>query len=40
MSDEKGLRERMTRQGEEAIGKFAQELLENPMVARALGGRV
>jgi septal ring factor EnvC (AmiA/AmiB activator) len=36
MSDEKGLRERMTRQGEEAIGKFAQELLENPMVARAL----
>jgi predicted nucleic acid-binding Zn-ribbon protein len=37
MSDEKGLRERMTRQGEEAIGKFAQELLENPMVARALG---
>ncbi len=36
MSDEKGLRERMTRQGEEAIGRFAQDLLENPMVARAL----
>jgi septal ring factor EnvC (AmiA/AmiB activator) len=36
MNDDKGLRERMTRQGEEAIGKFAQELLENPMVARAL----
>jgi predicted nucleic acid-binding Zn-ribbon protein len=36
MSDEQGLRERMTRQGEEAIGKFAQELLENPMVTRAL----
>lgn len=36
MSDEQGLRERMTRQGEEAIGKFAQDLLENPMVARAL----
>ncbi len=36
MSDEKGLRERMTRQGEEAIGRFTQELLENPMVARAL----
>jgi septal ring factor EnvC (AmiA/AmiB activator) len=36
MSDEHGLRERMTRQGEEAIGKFAQDLLENPMVARAL----
>lgn len=36
MSDDKGLRERVTRQGEEAIGKFAQDLLENPMVARAL----
>src|SRR5438270_13723646 len=36
MSDEPGLRERVTRQGEEAIGKFAQEMLENPMVARAL----
>ena len=36
MSDDKGLRERVTRQGEEAIGKFAQEMLENPMVARAL----
>jgi chromosome segregation ATPase len=36
MSDEKGLRERVTRQGEETIGKLAQDLLENPMVARAL----
>src|SRR5579884_897603 len=36
MSDDKGLRERVTRQGEEAIGKLAQELLENPMVGRAL----
>ena len=36
MSDEKGLKERVTRQGEEAIGKLAQELLENPMVGRAL----
>ncbi len=36
MSDEKGLRERMTRQGEEAIGKLAQELLENPVVSGAL----
>jgi predicted nucleic acid-binding Zn-ribbon protein len=36
MTDEKGLRERVTRQGEEAIGKLAQELLENPMVTRAL----
>jgi predicted nucleic acid-binding Zn-ribbon protein len=36
MTDEKGLRERMTRQGEEAIGRLAQELLENPMVSGAL----
>lgn len=36
MTDDKGLRERVTRQGEEAIGKFAQELLENPVIARAL----
>jgi predicted nucleic acid-binding Zn-ribbon protein len=36
MSDDKGLRERMTRQGEEAIGKLAQELLDNPMVSGAL----
>ncbi|HLJ02926.1 MAG TPA: hypothetical protein VKT31_05770 [Solirubrobacteraceae bacterium] len=32
MSEERGLR----RQGEEALGKLAQELLENPMVTRAL----
>jgi predicted nucleic acid-binding Zn-ribbon protein len=36
MSDEKGFKERVTRQGEEAIGKLAQELLENPVVGRAL----
>ena len=36
MSEEMGLRERMTRQGEEAIGKLAQELLENPVVSGAL----
>ncbi len=36
MSDEKGLRERVTRQSEEAIGKLAQELLENPVIAGAL----
>ncbi len=36
MSDEKGLRERVTRQGEEAIGKLAQELLESPLVSSAL----
>src|SRR5438309_8480040 len=36
MDEDKGLRERVTRQGEEAIGKLAQELLENPLVSRAL----
>ena len=36
MNEEKSLRERVTRQGEEAIGKLAQELLENPMVSSAL----
>jgi CRP-like cAMP-binding protein len=36
MNEDKGLRERMTRQGEEAIGKLAQELLENPVISRAL----
>jgi chromosome segregation ATPase len=34
--DSKGLRDRVTRQGEEAIGKLAQELLENPIVTAAL----
>src|ERR671923_569714 len=36
MTEDKGLRERVTRQGEEAIGKLAQELLENPVVGAAL----
>jgi CRP-like cAMP-binding protein len=36
MSEDKGLRERVTRQGEEAIGKLAQELLENPLVNSAI----
>jgi hypothetical protein len=36
MSDENSLKGRVTRQGEEAIGRFAQELLENPMVSGAL----
>ena len=34
--DEKGFFEKMTRQGEEAIGKLAQDLLENPVVTGAL----
>ena len=35
MSDD-DLRERLTRQGQDALGKVAQELLENPMVTGAL----
>ncbi len=31
-----GLRNRITRQGEDALGKFAQDLLENPLVNGAL----
>jgi TolA-binding protein len=36
MSEDMGLRERATRHGEEAIGKLASELLENPIVSGAL----
>jgi hypothetical protein len=37
MSDENSsLKGRVTKQGEEAIGKLAQELLENPVVTSAL----
>jgi hypothetical protein len=36
MGDEKGMRERVTKQGEETIGKLAQELLDNPVVSGAL----
>jgi predicted nucleic acid-binding Zn-ribbon protein len=36
MSDDQGLRERVARQGEEAIGKLAQDLLDNPVVSSAL----
>jgi CRP-like cAMP-binding protein len=35
-SDEKGPRERITKAGEDALGKFAQDLLENPLVTGAL----
>ena len=34
--DENGLRGRVAKQGEEAIGKFAQELLESPVISGAL----
>lgn len=36
MPDDQGFKERMTRQGEEAIGKLAQELLDNPVISGAL----
>jgi len=36
MSDENSFKGRVTRQGEEAIGRLAQELLENPVVSGAL----
>jgi CRP-like cAMP-binding protein len=36
MTDEQGIRQRVTKQGEEAIGKLAQQLLENPLVSGAL----
>ncbi len=34
--DNKGLRGRVTKQGEEALGKVAQGMLDNPVVSRAL----
>jgi chromosome segregation ATPase len=34
--DAEGLRERLARQGEDALGKLAQDLLENPLVSGAL----
>jgi hypothetical protein len=36
MSDENSLKGRVARQGEEAIGRVAQEILENPVVSGAL----
>ena len=39
MTDEtsqEGLKERITRQGEDTIGRFAQDLLENPLLNGAL----
>src|SRR6058998_2214777 len=35
-----GLRERLARQGEDALGKLAQDLLENPLVTGAIGRAV
>jgi hypothetical protein len=31
-----GLRERLSRQGEDALGRIAQDLLENPLISSAL----
>src|SRR3954462_9773180 len=31
-----GIRDRVTRQGEEALGKLAQDLLENPLINSAI----
>src|SRR6059036_3784337 len=31
-----GLRDRLTRQGEDALGKLAQDLLENPLINGAI----
>jgi chromosome segregation ATPase len=36
MTDDENLRQRITRQSEDAIGKVAQELLENPVFTGAL----
>ena len=36
MTEDQGLRQRVTRQSEEAIGKLAAELLENPVVSGAM----
>jgi chromosome segregation ATPase len=36
MSEDKALRDRFTRQGEEALGRLAQEILESPLVTGAL----
>jgi predicted nucleic acid-binding Zn-ribbon protein len=36
MSDDEGLKGRVTRQGEETIGKVTQGMLENPVVTKAL----
>jgi len=31
-----GIRERLTRQGEDALGRLAQDLLENPLISGAI----
>src|SRR3954452_12804958 len=36
MADEDGIRDRLTKQGEEALGRLASDLLENPLVNGAI----
>jgi len=36
MTDDQGLRDRLSRQGEEALGKLASDLLENPLINSAI----
>src|SRR3954453_766401 len=36
MPDETGLRDRLSKQGEEALGKLASDLLENPLINNAI----
>src|SRR6476659_8953263 len=36
MADEDGIRDRLSKQGEEALGKLASDLLENPLVNSAI----
>ncbi len=36
MADGDGLKDRLARQGEDAIGRLAQDLLENPLVSGAI----
>jgi len=35
-TDAEGLRERLTRQGEDSLGRLAEDLLENPLVSSAI----
>src|ERR687893_2082846 len=37
-SDGEGLRDKLSRQGEEALGRLAEELVANPLVNSALAG--
>ena len=36
MAEDTGFRERLARQGEDALGRLAQDLLENPLINGAI----